>query len=230
MDEILETTGVVTEPNEAQENGDVENKPAEHTETPPDDSSEIERDAEIEEIRNNAEATAQENKELKAQIERTNKILGRASQSESPDLELVANVLGIDQDVLKAEIDEEMEGYRAITEAESAKEELARIKAEQAMQRDLLEIQKVDPNVTDLNDLGESFLKCIGAGMSAVEAYHASKYVADKTSSTPPPEIGKVNQSNMQKEFFSKEEVEKMSAVEVEKNLEKIEKSMSKWN
>ena len=77
--------------------------------------------------------------------------------------------------------------------------------------------------IESLEDLGSTFFGCIGAGMSATEAYYASKYVAEKTTTVPPSEIGKINQSKVEKDFFTKAEVEAMSPEEVEKNLEKIE-------
>lgn len=139
--------------------------------------------------------------------------MNKASDSDDPALEMAAQALGMEPSELEAALEEELET----------------LKVEKEMERDLIEIRKIDPGVGSLMELGEGFFKCIEAGMDAIEAYHASRYVAKKTTPTPPAEIGKVNQSSVQKEHYTKAEVEAMTAEEVEKNLEKIEQSMKTW-
>ncbi|MCB6992436.1 hypothetical protein LI177_02920 [bacterium 210820-DFI.6.37] len=226
----------VTEPAETQETGAEEQEVAEPADSKEEDtageepeSGKTDQDAAFAELRREKEAAEREAAELRDKVARTEAILARASDAEDPELELAAQVLGVDPDELAAEVETQLEDERIMAEMSSAQKELTRLKAEQAMERDLLEIRKVDPNVKDLNELGEHFLKCITAGMSATDAYYASKYVKEKTTVSPPAEIGKVDQSEVEKDFFTKEEVEAMSPKEVEKNLDKIEKSQMKW-
>lgn len=239
MSGVIET-GVevqeVTEPAETQETGAEVQEPAEPVDIKEPDSTGEEpesgktnQDAAFAALRREKEAAEREAAELREKAARTEAILSRVSDSDDPELSLAAQFLGIEPEELAAEIETELEDERVMAEMSSAQKELTELKAEMAMERDLLEINKIDPAVKDLNDLGEHYLKCINAGMSATEAYYASKYVKEKTTISPPTEIGKVNQSGVEKDFFTKEEVDAMTPEEVEKNLSKIENSMKKW-
>ena len=185
--------------------------------------------AEMRRAKEEAEAKAKETERELEQLKTYRGLLGRVSDSEVPEIDIVAQALGISPEELESQLEEEMQLSEIEKQNEQLSEELEAIKLEKAMQSDLVEIQKIDPTVKDLNDLGEYYFKCIQAGMSGVDAYHATKFKESQTKTTPAPEIGKVNQSETKKDFYTKAEVESMSAAEVEQNLEAIEKSMKKW-
>lgn len=225
-DELMETT---TEEMEQAGTGEAEQGKPENQEPETTATEESVQDEAMEELQAEKEAAEQRAAEAEEKLKRQDLLLGRASDSSDPALEVVAESLGIEPSELEEALREELEAEKAEAERASLKEELETLKLEKEMERDLIEVRKIDPNVGSLVELGEGFFKCVAAGMTATEAYHASKYVSEKTTPTPPAEIGKVNQSSVQKDFYTKEEVEAMTGEEVEKNLEKIEQSMRKW-
>lgn len=56
-------------------------------------------------------------------------------------------------------------------EAERAKEEAEEIRSEAVFARDLAEIQRVNPNIQSLHDLGEQFYRLRAAGIGNLEAF-----------------------------------------------------------
>ena len=113
---------------------------------------------------------------------------------------------------LKAK-NEELEYYRQQT-----------IKAQ--MESDLTRIKTLDNTVKNLDELGEEFFKLIASGVDAVIAYNAIK--ASKPQA--PPTMGDINSTEAkEKDYFTREDVEKMTQEEVRKNFDKIRLSQSKW-
>ena len=113
---------------------------------------------------------------------------------------------------LKAK-NEELEYYRQQT-----------IKAQ--MESDLTRIKTLDNTVKSLDELGEEFFKLIASGVDAVVAYNAIK--ASKPQA--PPTMGDINSTEAkEKDYFTREDVEKMTQEEVRKNFDKIRLSQSKW-
>ena len=133
------------------------------------------------------------------------------------------------EDEIRAEIEAEQEWNRLNEENEQLSSELLDIKTRTQMEHDLQEIQKIDPEVKDLDSLGTDYTDYIRAGLTGVQAYYATKAKRDAEKATPPAEVGKVNQSEAPKDYFTKEEVEAMTQEEVHKNYDTIRKSMSKW-
>ena len=188
-----------------------------------------EQDAAFAEMRRQLAEMEKRATDAETELSQQRALLGRASDAENPALELVAQSLGIDPDELKQAYEEELEGERLEKEREDLKKEVADLQFEKFKREDLEAVQKIDPSIKNFEELDETFLQCRTAGMSAEQAYYAMKSIQEKTKVTAPEEIGKVNQSNVEKDFFTKAEVEAMSPAEVEKNLEVIEKSMPKW-
>lgn len=237
-DEIMETTAEQTgtedpaEPEETTQPKGAEGIAAqpEGQQQTQDPEEPTQPDPVLEELKAAKEAAEAKAAEAEEQLRRQNALLGRASEGADPALDVVSQALGMDPEELAAAVTEELESEQMESEHKALKEEVERLRLEKAMEADLLEVRKADPSVQNLADLGEAYFNCIAAGMSATEAYHASKYIAQKTTPTPPAEIGKINESSVQKDFYTKEEVEAMTAEEVEKNLPKIEQSMKKWS
>lgn len=231
-DEIMETMEETTVTEAADPETAEQVQPQTEEVTPAEPQSEQEsqeHDAVLEELQKAKQEAEEKAAELEEQMKRQNALLGRVSDASDPTLEVVAQALGVDPEELEAAVNEELENDRLEAERKTLKEEVEQLKLEKVLEADLVEIQKIDPNVKNLVDLGDPYFKCVAAGMSAAEAYHASKYIAKQTTPTAPAEIGKVNQSSVQKDFYTKEEVEAMTAEEVEQNLPKIELSMKKW-
>lgn len=230
MDQAVETTEELeTNDIDQEEPEGAEGQEPEPPETVTEEPEEEGEDPVLEELREAKEEAERRAAEAEERLKRQEALLGRASDSDDPALDMAAEMLGIEPSELEAAVNQELEAERAAKERESLEEELESLKVEKEMEKDLIEVRKIDPGVKSLVELGETFFKCVAAGMNATEAYHASRAVEEKTTPTPPAEIGKVNQSSVEKDFYTKEEVEAMTAEEVEKNLPKIEVSMKKW-
>lgn len=119
------------------------------------------------------------------------------------------------------------------SENQTLKEQLMQQQAQAQMDADLAEIQKIDPNIKSINDLGQEYLafRFSNVGnIGAAQAYQMAK--AYKASVTPkkPPVIGDVATAGKpESDYFTREEVEAMSAAEVSKNYSKIRESMGHW-
>lgn len=103
---------------------------------------------------------------------------------------------------------------------------------QQKMEADLAAIRKLDPGVKSLDDLGPEYFRLIQAGVSGEIAYRAVKGQQESTKAAPPQKIGKVNaKTKAEKDFFTPEEVDKLSPAELDdpKTMEKVMKSMTKW-
>lgn len=184
--------------------------------------------AELRRAREEAEARAKEAEKELEEFRTYRGLLSQVSDSENPEVDIVAEHLGISPDELQDAMKEELELSEMEEERSKLKQEVEDLKLAQEMEKDLAAVQKIDQNVKSLEELGDHFFKCIGAGMSAEEAYHAAKYVGQKISSTPPAEIGRVNQSNVEKDFYTMDEIKSMSPTQVRKNYKKVRESMDK--
>lgn len=103
---------------------------------------------------------------------------------------------------------------------------------ERMMQDDLQKIQKLDPTVKSLDELGDAYFKLIEAGIEAEIAFGVIQQKKQKETKIPPAEVGKVNSnSQTKKDYYSPEEVDRLSEKELEdpKIWEIVRKSMTKW-
>ncbi len=210
MSEYLDNTGVevqeVAEPAEEVVTGAEEQEVAE-----PVDKS----DAAFAEMRREIERLQLDNA-------RKDKALGLYFDGENKEVKAIAHAMGQDPaDVQKA--------FDADAKISRLEETLQSERAERAMEKDLAEIQKLDPNVKSLDDLGETYANYIRAGLSGVEAYAAIKAKENLDTETPPKTIGNLSTAPVKKDYFTSEEVDRMSPSEQLANHEAIMNSMAKW-
>lgn len=100
------------------------------------------------------------------------------------------------------------------------------------MAEDLAKIQKINPKVKDLNELGPGFGQLIRQGIPAERAYRVLAEEKKEAELTPPAKIGKVNaKTKAEKDFYTSEEVDKLTAAELDdpKVRAKVMRSMTKW-
>lgn len=169
------------------------------------------------------------------ELEATNKdleeALGNFFDGDTDQKIVSANALaqGKTEEEIRDEIEAENEWNRLNEENEKLNNELLDIKTQTQMEHDLAEIQKVDPSIKDLDSLGKDYADYIRAGLTGIQAYYATKAKQNAETATPPKEVGRVNQSSGEKDFYTREEVKAMSQAEVSKNYDVIRKSMSQW-
>lgn len=167
-------------------------------------------------------AMRREIKQLKLENARKDKALGLYFDGENKEVEAIAHAMGQDPaDVQKA--------FDADAKISQLEETLQSERAERAMEKDLAEIQKLDPNVKSLDDLGETYANYIRAGLSGVEAYAAIKAKENLNTETPPKTIGSLSTAQVKKDYFTSEEVDRMSPSEQLANHEAIMNSMARW-
>lgn len=100
------------------------------------------------------------------------------------------------------------------------------------MNEDLKKIQKLDPTVKTLQDVDERYFKFIANGLDGESAFAAVQQLQAKEKKNPPAEVGKINSSlKVVKDYYSKEEVDKLTEAELEdpKVWARVRQSMTKW-
>ena len=204
--------------------------------TKEEESRDYERDAAFAEMRRaqqeaeTARAKAEsELARLKAEQEARNNVIAQIADEEDADIKALAEAYGIDPDEINASILAEMESAQKDLRIEELESQLQESEISQMMKDDLAAIQKIDPNVKSLDDLGDGFREYISAGLSAEKAYWAIKSEEQATSMKPPKSMGSVKQDKAEKSFFTPEEVRAMTPEEQANNSEKIIASMEHW-
>jgi hypothetical protein len=103
-------------------------------------------------------------------------------------------------------------------------------KAEKMYESDLKEIQAIDPSIKTLDELGKEFINLrFGAKLGATEAYKAIRAIKPKIEL--PKEIGKINTTGIEKEYYTLAEIDKLSKQDLRdpKKYEKAMKSLRYW-
>lgn len=172
-----------------------------------------------------------ENEDLKALNKELEDALGNFFDGDTDQKVVAANALaqGKTEQEIRDEIEAENEWNRLNQENEELRSQLLDRETQTQMEHDLQTIQKIDPSVKSLDELGKDFLDYIASGLSATQAYYAKKAKDEAEKPQPPEEVGKVNQSAAPKDYYTREEVQSMTQDEVHKNYEAIRKSMSRW-
>lgn len=182
-------------------------------------------------LRRRAEAAEAYNSELEAQNSMMAEALGLYFDGDPTEMAVQAraNAFGVSPDVERERVQADNARRAAETRAESLEKQLLQVRVEQAMAQGLADIQKIDPEVTDLTELGDDFANYISAGLSSTDAYFATKAKQSRTKLTPPQSIGRIKSGKAESGYFTKAEVDAMTDDEIEANLEAIDRSMKKW-
>ena len=227
-EEVLEEEGA-----EDQELADPEDKEeeegAEDQELADPESRKTEADAAFAELRRENDELQRKLQEKEERLRVSEEALGRFFDGDDKALKAIAYAEEKPLEQVQKEFKErtEIESLRKENEVLKAKQQQAAV--ELAIEHDLKAIQKIDPNVKSLEELGDTFIRLIASGANAEDAYYAAIAKKEKETKSPAKPPGKIGQSGGEKDFFTKEEVEQMSPEEVHKNYEKIKTSMKKW-
>lgn len=246
-----ENTEEVAElPEESEDSGEKEPEAAEPESEEESEEQDSKTNAAFAEMRRRAEEAERRAAELEKQMEdeaaereaREDAISELTGEDEDAVYKAIADAEGISIEEVKEQIEAEVERQNLIRENESLKEQLeaiqkeaAEAEADKAIADDLAEIRKIDPSVKSVDDLPEGFedyrLAELPGGkqMTATQAYFAAKQMSEGTKTTPPPEIGKVNEAPAERDYFTEEEVSRMTSAEKYANADKIMASLPKW-
>lgn len=111
-------------------------------------------------------------------------------------------------------------------------EQFQRRQMEETFSRDMAAIKTAYPDeqAKSVMDLGEDFMALMATGqLDAVGAYEAIRRKRNAGRKQPPSMGAVATGGNEPKDYFTKEEVQRMSQAEVKKNLDVINKSMKRW-
>ena len=165
----------------------------------------------------------------------------KGSPDEVRDM-LIANDRGISVEHLRAEsaadvakqrslIENDPEYKRVMEENRNLQDRLIGDRMDRDLQ--LLKAEYPDLKAETVDDLGEDYAKLIGLGWSAKEAYEGSLARTRANMKTPPPSTGPVkSQMPADKEFYTPEEVDRITREDLKKDptlLDKIKRSMARW-
>ena len=169
------------------------------------------------------------------ELEHENKLMFEAlnryfNGDDAQELSIQANAFADsrDPDEVRAEFERNQETENLRTENESLQEQLMNIQIEQRMADDLRTIQKIDPTVKSLSDLGDSYLNFISAGLDATDAYYASIVRDQKEKVYPPNEIGRIADTKIDRDYYTSEELDNLTDEEMDANWEKVMRSMKR--
>ena len=133
-----------------------------------------------------------------------------------------------DPDEYRIEWEKQQDYERAILENETLKNQMLELEVDRRMESALRTIQEIDPSVKSLDELGDSFVNMIAAGLSDKEAYYATLAMNSKEKVFAPSPIGKVSDNRVERDYYTSEEIDNLTDEELDdpKIWEKVMKSM----
>lgn len=225
---------------ETQETGAEEPEPAEPASeegsTEPDNKA---ADAAFAKMRRRAEEAERKEAEAQAELEKLKakqeaRVAALANMGVD-DIDAMAEQTGMTREEVLETIQREEEAAEAeIREKEKdqkiqeLEDEIMAARVEKEMAEDLAELQKIDPNLKSLDDLGEDFVAYIAAGLTALQAYKAIKSeIAEPTPAQPPGKIADTQPP--EKDFYTEAEWDSLTPAQQKANWKKGLASMKKW-
>ena len=231
FEESVETAEVAEQPEEITETGVEEPEAADQVSEEPVKTSQDAAFAEMRRARESAEREAAEMKaeldRLKAEAEARTDAFNRLSGSENGEIAALAEITGMSEDDIRAEMDAARESAQKDLRISQLEREITDIKADRAMQDDLATLQKIDPSLKSLNDLPPEYGRYINAGLDAEDAYWACKAKETANRREPPKPVGKVSTGATENDYFTDAEIDAMSSEQLTKNWKKI---MASWD
>lgn len=134
-----------------------------------------------------------------------------------------------DPDEYRVEWEKQQDYERALQENEELHNMMLEMEVDRLMRDGLREVQEIDPNIKSLDELGEPFVKMIGAGLTTKEAYYATLAMNSKEKVFAPSPIGKVSDNRIERDYYTSEEIDNLTDEELDDPViwEKVMKSMS---
>ena len=214
MDEALESaeTQEVAEPVEAENSEVAESATRERTDA----------DARFAEMR-------RQNQQLEREAQMMREALSRYFEgSTAEELSINANAYAEerDPDEYREEWERQQDYERAMRENEELRDRMLEMEIDRRMEEGLREVQGIDPNVRSLDELGDSFIRMLSAGLSTKEAYYASLAMKSKEKVFAPDPIGKVADNRMERDYYTSEELDNLTDEELDANWDKVMRSM----
>ena len=131
-----------------------------------------------------------------------------------------------DDDIEDHETDKELK--RLQDEIDRRDEELVDIQLQQLAMQDLAEVQKIDPNIKDLDDLGDEFFRLRSLDIEPKRAYYMIHSADEQMKPHGAYAPGKINQAKQESEYYTSEELDNLSKEEMHANWDKVMRSMNR--
>ena len=197
-----------------------------------DNSTEVAEDTQAHE-RTEADARFAEMRRQNQQLEREAKMmreaLSRYFEGETAEeLSINANAYAEERDPneYRQEWEKQQDYERALEENEKLRDQMLEMEIDKRMHEALRTIQQIDPNVKSLDELGESFIHMIAAGLTDKEAYYATLAMKSKEKVFAPDPIGKVSDNRVERDYYTSEELDNLTDEELDANWDKVMRSM----
>lgn len=213
-------------------------EPTEIQEEPAKPQQSREENSAIAQFRKQAEA---KERALQAQNDRLLSALNQFGYEGSPEEiadALMAQTQNITVEEAKAQREATEQENQRLTQLQGENEYFKNIAIEKLMADDLAKIKstfKDDAKVqgiNSLNELGEEFVKALNVTKDPVLAYDVLRAKQARETKPTPPEIGGVNNSeSKEKDYYTPEEVDKLTDKDYDnpKIMERVRQSMQKW-
>lgn len=170
-----------------------------------------------------------QNQQLEREAKMMREALARYFEGETAEeLSINANAYAEerDPDEYRKEWEREQDYERAIRENEELRDQMLEMEIDRRMREGLREVQEIDPNVKSLDELGESFINMIAAGLTTKEAYYATLAMKSKEKVFAPDPIGRVSDNRVERDYYTSEELDNLTDEELEANWDKVWRSM----
>lgn len=220
--EPVEEAGV-----EEQEVADPVSEEPEHEERSESDAAFARMRRESEQYQSELEAARAELEELKAQTKARNEAISRITGHDEGEIGALAEVTGLSEDEIRAEMEAAQESAQKDLKIQQLEDRINDVEAERMMQADLAKLQKIDPGLKSLDELGEPYMNYIVAGLAPEEAYWAIKAKEGANHREPPKPMGEVATGNAEKDYYTDAEIDAMSSEQLTKNWKKV---LASWD
>lgn len=216
-------TQEVAEPDTTEDSAEVADE-GYHEEEPSDGRTEM--DSAFAEMRRN-------NQRLEREAQMMREALSRYFEGDTAEeLSINANAYAEerDPDEYRAEWEKQQEFERLQQENKSLQDAMLEMEIDRRMQEGLREVQEINPSVQSLDELGESFINMIAAGLTTKEAYFASLAMEGKEKVQAPDAIGRVADNRAERDYFTSEEIDNLTDEELadDEIYDKVIRSMEK--
>ena len=202
-------------------------EPTEHQKTAA-DASFAEMRRQMQEAQQAAEDARAELAELQAQNDARQAAYSRLTgKGEDADVSMLAELTGMSEDEIRATMEAEQESYQKDLRIQNLERQVDLANAEKAMQADLAALQKIDPSLKSLNDLGPEYFEMMTyPKMTPQRAYWAIKAEEQANQRTAPKPPGTVVTGSAEKDKFTEAEIDAMDSDALRKNAHKI---LAQW-
>ena len=221
IQEVAEPEDEALESAETQEVAEPANE-ADNSEATEEAPQRTEADARFAEMR-------RQNQQLEREARMMREALSRYFEGDTAEeLSINANAYAEerDPDEYRQEWERQQDYERAMRENEELRGKMLEMEIERRMRDGLREIQEIDPNVKSLDELGQSFINMIAAGLTNKEAYYATLAMKSKEKVFAPDPIGRVSDNRIERDYYTSEELDHLTDEEMDANWDKVMRSM----